>query len=185
MASKWNRLDSKAHSQNLVAENFLPSFRKYNFAKSSHTWLWQCQWVHPFRRAIWQCILKVLKMFLHLKDFHDWSCAKEMIISMCKDLTLRKFCCAVLSCVRLFVTPWTVACQGLLSMEFSRQEYWRGLPFPTFRGSSWFRDQTGFSWVSCIGHRATWDIEEVQSNNFQNMKNLKQAPCPTERNWLN
>ena len=27
------------------------------------------------------------------------------------------------------VTPWTVACQALLSMEFSRQEYWRGLPF--------------------------------------------------------
>ena len=26
--------------------------------------------------------------------------------------------------------PWTVAHQGLLSMEFSRQEYWSGLPFP-------------------------------------------------------
>ena len=32
--------------------------------------------------------------------------------------------------VRLFVTPWTVACQGPLSMGFSRQEYWGGLPFP-------------------------------------------------------
>ena len=29
-----------------------------------------------------------------------------------------------------FVTPWTVACQAPLSMEFSRQEYWRGLPCP-------------------------------------------------------
>ena len=28
-------------------------------------------------------------------------------------------------------TPWTVACQAHLSMEFSRQEYWSGLPFPT------------------------------------------------------
>ena len=28
------------------------------------------------------------------------------------------------------VTPWTVACQDPLSMEFSRQEYWSGLPFP-------------------------------------------------------
>ena len=28
-------------------------------------------------------------------------------------------------------TPWTVACQSPLSMEFSRQEYWNGLPFPT------------------------------------------------------
>ena len=32
--------------------------------------------------------------------------------------------------VQLFVTPWTVACQAPLSMEFSRQEYWSGLPFP-------------------------------------------------------
>ena len=28
-------------------------------------------------------------------------------------------------------TPWTVAHQAPLSMEFSRQEYWRGLPFPS------------------------------------------------------
>ena len=27
------------------------------------------------------------------------------------------------------VTPWTVACQAPLSMGFSRQEYWSGLPF--------------------------------------------------------
>ena len=37
----------------------------------------------------------------------------------------------VLSCVRLFVTPWTVAHQASLSMRFSRQEYWSGLPFPS------------------------------------------------------
>ena len=30
----------------------------------------------------------------------------------------------------LFVTPWTVAHQAPLSMGFSRQEYWSGLPFP-------------------------------------------------------
>ena len=35
-----------------------------------------------------------------------------------------------LSCVQLFVTPWTVAHQAPLSMGFSRQEYWSGLPFP-------------------------------------------------------
>ena len=34
------------------------------------------------------------------------------------------------SCVQLFVTPWTVAHQVLLSMEFSRQKYWSGLPCP-------------------------------------------------------
>ena len=34
-----------------------------------------------------------------------------------------------LSRVRLFETPWTVACQAPLSMGFSRQEYCSGLPF--------------------------------------------------------
>ena len=29
------------------------------------------------------------------------------------------------------VTPWTIACQAPLSMGFSRQEYWSGLPFPS------------------------------------------------------
>ena len=33
----------------------------------------------------------------------------------------------------LFATPWTVARQAPLSMGFSRQEYWCGLPFPTAR----------------------------------------------------
>ena len=35
------------------------------------------------------------------------------------------------SCVQLFATPWTVAHQAPLSMEFSRQEYWSRLPFPS------------------------------------------------------
>ena len=39
----------------------------------------------------------------------------------------------VFSCVRLFVTPWTVARQTPLSMEFSKQEYWSWLPFPSPR----------------------------------------------------
>ena len=33
------------------------------------------------------------------------------------------------NCVRLFATPWAVAHQASLSMGFSRQEYWSGLPF--------------------------------------------------------
>ena len=34
------------------------------------------------------------------------------------------------SCPTL-ATPWTAACQAPLSMGFSRQEYWNGLPFPS------------------------------------------------------
>ena len=36
-----------------------------------------------------------------------------------------------LSCVGLFVIPWTVAHQAPLSMEFPGQESWSGLPFPS------------------------------------------------------
>ena len=39
-------------------------------------------------------------------------------------------CLVAKSCITL-VTPWTVACQAPLSIRFSRQEYWSGLPFPS------------------------------------------------------
>ena len=38
-----------------------------------------------------------------------------------------------LSCVWLFATPWTIAQQTSLSMEFSKQEYWSGLHCPSPR----------------------------------------------------
>ena len=40
-------------------------------------------------------------------------------------------CVCILSCVHLFVTPWTVVHQAPLAMEFSRQEYWSRLSFST------------------------------------------------------
>ena len=49
----------------------------------------------------------------------------------------------------LFAAPWTVTCQAPLSMEFSRQEYWSGLPFPS-PGIVQPRDKTCVSWISCI-----------------------------------
>ena len=39
-------------------------------------------------------------------------------------------CAQLLSGVQFLVNPWAVARQAL-SMEFSRQEYWNGLPFPS------------------------------------------------------
>ena len=49
-------------------------------------------------------------------------------------VNLDKCMCALLShftCVWLFEILWTIAHQALLSMGFSRQEYWSGLPFPS------------------------------------------------------
>ena len=62
------------------------------------------------------------------------------------------------SCVQLFATLWTAACQIPLSMGFSRQEYWSGLPFS--RGLSWPRAR---SWVSPIAGRffTIWATSEA------------------------
>ena len=60
------------------------------------------------------------------------NCSKEASQNILKNTFLNKkmYVVAVqsLSCVQLFATPWTVAHQALLSMEFSRQEYWSELP---------------------------------------------------------
>ena len=44
---------------------------------------------------------------------------------------VKHVCMCMFSHVWLSAIPWTVACQAPLSMEFSRQEYWSVLPFPT------------------------------------------------------
>ena len=47
------------------------------------------------------------------------------------------------SCLTL-ATPWTVACQPSLSMGFSRQEYWTGLPFPSSIPRGRYRKKQNF-----------------------------------------
>ena len=55
---------------------------------------------------------------------------KSVQISICPHCSCSELRVVVqlLSCVRLFATPWTVAHQAPLSMGFPRQEYWSGLP---------------------------------------------------------
>ena len=69
-------------------------------------------------------------------------------------------------------TPWAVACLAPLSMGFSRQEYWSGLPFPS-PGSSWPRDRT---WVSCIVGRflTNWASREVPYSQYLGQKPVSQ-----------
>ena len=76
-------------------------------------------------------------MYIITVDFLYWDCVLQLcwthsFCCMCVFLRIVCVCVCVqsLSCVWLFVTPWTLAYQILLSMEFSRQEYWSGLPFP-------------------------------------------------------
>ena len=54
-------------------------------------------------------------------------------LCVCMHMYVYLYTCCMLSHfsnVQLFATLWTVAHQDPLSMEFSRQEYWSGLPFP-------------------------------------------------------
>ena len=67
-----------------------------------------------------------------------------------------------LSRVRLFATPWTVDRQAPLSMEFLRQEYQSGLPFPSSRDLP----PPGMKLTLLLGrqilyHRATWEAPPV------------------------
>ena len=57
------------------------------------------------------------------------------------------------SCGRLFVTPWSAACQAPLPMGVSKQEYWSGLPCSPPGYFVWPKDRTHISCVSCFAGR--------------------------------
>ena len=70
---------------------------------------------------------------LERRDLQIHPFLEQLLNSHCILLFLQGRVCApicLLSHVGL-QTPWTVACQTPLSLEFPRQEYWSGLPFPT------------------------------------------------------
>ena len=61
---------------------------------------------------------------IQMDKMHMKRCSASLIIE--SEVKVKS-----LSPVRIFVTPWTVAYQAPLSMGFSRQECWSGLPFPS------------------------------------------------------
>ena len=89
------------------------------------------------------CIHLFLSHYLHLD-------------SVIHSLIKMKGC--VLSHVQLFATTWTIASQAPLSMEFSRWEYWSGLPFP----SPGYVPDPGFEPMSlpssCIGRKILYQL---------------------------
>ena len=78
-----------------------------------------------FRARTW------VRMLGFKPKLHDWL-SKRFAVSYLTSLTSTTCACAKLfSRAWLFATPWTVALQVPLSMGFSRQEYWSGLPCPS------------------------------------------------------
>ena len=97
------------------------------------------------------CEKDILRSSLHFRLYHRSINHLKFIFYMLGDRSreaIYSYLCVyqLLSYVQLFATPWTIARQAPLFLEFSRQEYWNGLPFPFSRGSFLPRDQTR---VSC------------------------------------
>ena len=106
-------------------------------------------------------------LFTHFEIFFltKWH---HSLTLFCNFLLISKdtYCVQSLSCVWLFVTPWTVAYQAILSLGFFRQEYWSGLAFPTSSESSRPGDQTCVPSISCTGrwilyHSATSEVPRI------------------------
>ena len=91
------------------------------------------------------------------------------------------------SCIQLSAITWISAHQAPLSMRFSRQKYWSGLPFFPSRGSSPPKDQTHDSCISCTGrqilyHWATWEAQEPLCPRFILMANHIGTLCLVHTN---
>ena len=91
-----------------------------------------------------------------------------------------------LSCVRLFVTPWTVAYNAPPSVRFSRQEYWRGMPYPPLGDLPDPGIEAGSPAVSRIVGRlftigATRTLDLRSSDQFSSVAQL----CPIHCNPMN
>ena len=85
--------------------------------------------------------------------FSQGQFAGPILPSLTRRLCRAKHACMLsrFSRVRLFVTPQTVALQAPLSMGFSRQEYWRGLPGPSLGDLPNPGIKPASSLLSCIG----------------------------------
>ena len=99
------------------------------------------------------------------------------------------YTCAVcvLSHVQLFATLWTVASQAQLSMKFSRQEHWSGLPFlppgdlphPRIKPTSLTSPALAGGFFTTI---ATWEVPDLQ--NPLKTWNLKTSILLLEEGYL-
>ena len=69
------------------------------------------------------------------------------------------------------VTPWTIARQAPLSLEFSRQEYWSGLPFPS----------PGDLWLHTLSTLITHKTPMIGTKNFGSLINEKTRGPPKKR----
>ena len=95
--------------------------------------IFSINFVHSFMHPSTNCMSSALTSTKNtmgkkwMKSFSHNTCIRVFT----SFVSERKVKVMSLSSVRLFETPWTVAYQAPLSLGFSRQGYWSGLPFPS------------------------------------------------------
>ena len=111
----------------------------------------KCPFRSPVHFLIWLCVCVCFNIGLHELFVHcgdpgqllQFSSVAQLCLTLCDPMDYsvpgflvhhklpEKVKVKLLSHVRLFATPWTIAYQALPSLGFSRQEYCNGLPFPS------------------------------------------------------
>ena len=143
-------------------------FQSAFFCKSRHFRDHGCQEKFMFLQLHWFCFFPLL---LHFQGTLYTGLFLLDVQVSCAEL------CSVVSVVSNSLWPYGLAHQAL-SVGFSRQEYWSGLPFPSPRESSQPRDRTQVSRIAgrCFTLWATREAQilEILSNswNFCHFKNV-------------
>ena len=84
-------------------------------------------------RGSWSCSPAHHKVKSNTMDLSDFIPSEKLLLFILPSRpreTLHTYTLSHFNCVRLFVTPWTLAHQPPPSMEFPRHEHWSGLPSP-------------------------------------------------------
>ena len=89
----------------------------------AYTMAWSCLWIES--QIIWVTSLSYLPWSTNIVSLPQL----KLLLCSCNDL--QNTCGLVTKSCLTSVMPWTVTCQAPLSMGFSRQGYWSGLPFPS------------------------------------------------------
>ena len=133
-----------------------------------HTWenleIYQIWTVNQANQHDWpkgtqkKCPIKVIETATRVRLSYSLPLSLPMSLSkhtILFFLLINTFCAPaqLLSRVQLFAILWTIACHAPLSMEFSRQEYWSGLPCtpPVDLPNPGIKPESHY--VSCIGRQ--------------------------------
>ena len=102
-------------------------------------------------------------------------------ISTTSDMQMHACMLCHFSCAQFFATLWTIARQALLSMGFSRQKYWSGLPFP-----SPMHETAYFSLLlSCSGfHCPVILLNRIHHSPFDKINEFHAGHCAVNRSCL-